>query len=135
MDVWCISVCPFAVPCSVRMYIVTTSNGSDVCTPCPANSVSLSSQSRECLCIQGYYRHQQEDVHIGCTSKWKYLNFHTFPLISIPSLFLFIPLSSFSSLSFHPFSSLYSLLILKDRHLLHKTSKFFSLVPEPTPSR
>ena len=48
---------------------MTTSNGSDVCISCPANSVSISADSRECLCIQGYYRSQLEDVHIGCTSK------------------------------------------------------------------
>ena len=87
------TACSLAVPCSVRMHIVTTSNGSDVCTPCPANSVSLSAHSRECLCIQGYYRNQQEDVHIGCTSKLK-LSFST-----IFNLFASIP-SFIHSLSF-----------------------------------
>ena len=57
---------------------MTTSNGSVACTSCPANSVSVSANSRGCWCIQGYYRNPLEDIHVGCTSKLndKFPSFH-----------------------------------------------------------
>ena len=56
--------------CPSNMYLVTPSNTSSaVCVPCPAQSVSIALESRECVCIEGYYRSQLEDISVPCTSE------------------------------------------------------------------
>ena len=55
--------------CPIGSYLAETSNRAAVCRPCPDNSVSTSSNSRVCVCLQGYYRNLLEAIHVPCTSK------------------------------------------------------------------
>ena len=55
--------------CQVGMYLAETSVGREICRPCPDNSISISADSKECVCIRGYYRNTLEDVNVPCTSE------------------------------------------------------------------
>ena len=65
----CNFVCFLYSDCSIGSYLAETSNRTTVCRPCPENSVSTSSNSRFCVCLQGYYRNLLEAIHVPCTSK------------------------------------------------------------------
>ena len=49
--------------CAESTYIAFLADGSAACRMCPDNSISTSTDSPACVCIQGYYRNLQEDIN------------------------------------------------------------------------
>ena len=60
------------IDCPPGKYGAVAFDGSTVCVPCPANSMSTSVGSNGCGCLLGYYRNQLEDKHFPC-SRMAYL--------------------------------------------------------------